>query len=221
MHWDTVKRLLKRHGCRFVRARRIPPKEAPQAAQEAMRRALLKLHRLEEQGRCQVLYGDECGFSLCPSLPYLWQKPGTRLGLPAHPHSKRLSVLGFWRRDNRFWFFPLQGRMTADFFIQSVERLLKQREQEKEETPVVLVLDNASVHRARAVHGRRAYWKKRGLRLLFLPPYCPHLNRIERLWQQIKYRWIEPLAYASFDSLCHNVTSILNSIGSKYRLSFA
>jgi len=32
-----------------------------------------------------------------PSVPYLWQKSKTRLALPAHPHQKRLSVLGFWR----------------------------------------------------------------------------------------------------------------------------
>lgn len=82
-------------------------------------------------------------------------------------------------------------------------------------------LSNASVHRAQAIKGKRAEWKKRGLRLLFLPLYCPHLNRIETLWRLTKYRWLAPEAYQSFKGLCQSVTSILAQVGTKYRLSFA
>jgi transposase len=216
VHWDTVKRLLKRHGCTYRRARRVPSKTPTEVAQAATKRALRKLHRLEAQGRCQVLYGDECGFSLLPSVPYLWQKPKTRLALPAHPHQKRLSVLGFWRRDNRFWNYPLHERLTAQHFITSIEALMPHLDK-----PTVLVLDNAPVHRAKCVQEKRAEWKEKGLRLLFLPPYCPHLNRIELLWKQVKYRWLEPQAYVTFHALCLHVTSILDNVGTKYRVTFA
>ena len=123
MHWDTVKRLLRKHGCSYRRARRVPPKAPSPFCLAARKRALSKLQALEQAleqaGRVDVLYGDECGFSLLPCVPYLWQKRdlwqkrGQTLGLPAHPHQKRLSVLGFWRRDNRLWSFPIQQRMTA------------------------------------------------------------------------------------------------------------
>ena len=85
----------------------------------------------------------------------------------------------------------------------------------------VLVVDNAPVHRAKAVKAKLQEWRERGLRLFFLPPYCPHLNRIEVLWRQMKYRWLEPAAYADFASLCQAVTAILNQVGSKYLLSFS
>jgi len=39
---------------------------------------------------------------------------------------KRLSVLGFWRRDNRLWSFACTERMTGQHLIQSVESLLPQ-----------------------------------------------------------------------------------------------
>lgn len=113
MHWDTVKRLQKRHGCSYRRARRAVPKVPAAACLAARKRALGKRHALEQQGRVDVLYGDECGFSLLPCLPYRWQKPKETLCLPAHPHHKRLSVLSFLRRDNRLWNFPCRQPMTA------------------------------------------------------------------------------------------------------------
>lgn len=218
MHWDTVKRLLKRHGCSYRRARRVPPKAPTPACLQARKRALGKLHLMEQAGRVDVLYGDECGFSLLPCVPYLWQLPKQTLCLPAHPHQKRLSVLGFWRRDNRLWSFPCTGRMTAQHLIQSVESLLPQLDPAK---TTVLILDNAPIHRAKAVREKQKEWQQRGLRLFFLPPYSPHLNRIEVLWKQIKYRWLAPQAYAAFDALCSHVTDVLKQVGSKYRITFA
>ena len=85
----------------------------------------------------------------------------------------------------------------------------------------MLVLDNASVHRSKLVRAKRREWKQKGLRLLFLPPYCPHLNLIETLWRQVKYRWLAPDAYRTFETLCQSVTDILAQIGTKYRISFA
>jgi len=82
--------------------------------------------------------------------------------------------------------------------------------------PTTLVLDNASVHRAKAVREKRAQWKAKGLRLLFLPPYCPHMNKIETLWRQVKYRWLAPEAYADFPTLCQSVTDILAQVGTEY-----
>jgi len=54
-----------------------------------------------------------------------------------------------------------------------------------------------------------------------LPPYCPHLNLIETLWRQTKYRWLDCEAYRNFETLCQSVTDILAQVGTKYRLSFA
>ncbi len=104
----------------------------------------------------------------------------------------------------------------ASFVIESIEALLPSVAR-----PTVLVLDNATVHRSKLVQAKRKEWKHRGLRLLFLPPYCPHLNLIETLWRQVKYRWLEPEAYTDFSTLCQSVTDILAQVGTKYRLSFA
>ena len=47
----------------------------------------------------------------------------------------------------------------------------------------VVVWDNLGAHRSQAV---RAAVEVRGARLLFLPPYSPDMNPIERCWSKIK-----------------------------------
>lgn len=211
-----MRRTLRRLGFTFRRARRVPPKAPPPEHQGRVRRALARCHRLEAAGKCRVLYGDESGFCLAPPLPYLWQEKGRTLGLPAKAHSRRLSVFGLMSRDNRLHSFPTQTRITAQFVVESIESLLPTLS-----GPTVLVLDNASVHRSKLVRAKRREWKRRGLRLLFLPPYCPHLNKIETLWRMVKYHWLGCEAYQDFPTLCHSVTDILEKVGTEYRISFA
>ena len=222
MTWGSIRRVLRKEGYSFRRARRVPPKAPPEAPQARVKRALARLHGLEAQGKCQVLYGDESGFCLSPVVPYLWQpktKKGEKsktVGLPAKAHSRRLSVFGLLSRQGDLHSFATRERITAQFILESVEALLPTLG-----CPTMLVLDNATVHRAKLVRDKRKEWKQKGLRLLFLPPYCPHLNLIEILWRQTKYRWLDCTAYRTFETLCQSVTDILAQVGTKYRLSFA
>lgn len=221
MTWGSIRRVLRQEGYSFRRARRVPPKSAPVEHQARVKRALARLHRLESVGKCQVFYGDESGFCLSPVVPYLWQKKGQTVSLPAQAHSRRLNVLGFVSRHGVLHHFETPQKITAPFVIESVEALLPCLAR-----PSVLVLDNATVHRSKLVQAKRMQakrkeWKQKGLRLLFLPPYCPHLNLIETLWRQVKYRWLAPAAYQTFGTLCQSVTDILAQVGTKYRLTFA
>jgi transposase len=172
-------------------------------------------------GRCDLFYGDESGFCLQPTLTRCWQPPGPTLALPAQAHSKRLNIVGFLGgRDGELAHVAHEeGRLGAAAFIAALEaRLLPRLRRGR---PAVLVLDNGPCHRNRLVRAKRAEWRRRGLRLLFLPPYCPHLNRIETLWRMVKHRWLSPAAYASFSSLRQGVTDVLNGVGLDYRITFS
>ena len=52
--------------------------------------------------------------------------------------------------------------------------------------PTVVVMDRASVHTCKAVAKCRASWKKRGLMVVYLPPYSPELNPMEGKWRLLK-----------------------------------
>jgi transposase len=51
------------------------------------------------------------------------------------------------------------------------------------QTPITVVLDNARYQRCRLVLERAS---QLGIELLFLPPYSPNLNLIERLWKFVR-----------------------------------
>ena len=87
--------------------------------------------------------------------------------------------------------------------------------------PTVLVLDNAKIHTARKIKERLKYWQQRGLYIFYLPPYSPQLNICERLWKELKARWIKPKDYQSADSLFYAVQLALNAVGHNLIINFS
>jgi transposase len=84
-----------------------------------------------------------------------------------------------------------------------------------------IVLDNAPIHRSEEFEEKIEEWEKSGLKIYFLPPYCPSLNKIEMLWQKIKYDWLTWDAYSSHKNLCLELDRVLSQIGSKYLITFS
>ena len=86
--------------------------------------------------------------------------------------------------------------------------------------PLVVILDNASIHKAKDAAPLLRVLQDKGLRLYFLPPYSPELNRIEKLWHKMKYEW---MAYKSRDAqtLQSDVEEILDGFGEKYKMEFS
>lgn len=64
------------------------------------------------------------------------------------------------------------------------------------QTPITLVLDNARYQRCHLVFERA---RRLGIELLFLPPYSPNLNLIERLWRFVRKECLYSHYYERFD----------------------
>jgi hypothetical protein len=58
------------------------------------------------------------------------------------------------------------------------------------ERPLVIVLDNYSVHKSARVHAERPALVAAGVILWYLPAYSPEMSAIEPIWQAVKYREI-------------------------------
>lgn len=64
---------------------------------------------------------------------------------------------------------------------ESIIKLLNKLQIEQPKGKIYLILDNASYHHSKQI---KNYLKtKRRIKLIFLPPYSPNLNPIERLWK--------------------------------------
>ncbi len=67
--------------------------------------------------------------------------------------------------------------------------------------PLVIVLDNASLHRSQVVRRARSQLWARGIYLYYLPPYSPELNAIERCFRAIKHHDLSARVYTPLAAL--------------------
>lgn len=162
-----------------------------------------------------MFFGDGSGFWQTPVIARAWQFRGEEIRITPE-RGARLSVFGFLNRANQARIWTNQKSITAQFVIDCIEEWTP----EKLTKPRVLVLDNARIHRSRLMQSKLAEWEAKNLYVFFLPTYSPHLNLIETLWRKMKYEWLKPIDYVSFETLTTAVKKILNEIGSQYKIKF-
>lgn len=80
--------------------------------------------------------------------------------------------------------------------------------------PVTLVLDNASYQRCYLAQSTA---KLLGIELLFLPPYSPNLNLIERLWKFTKKKALYSKYYQTFTDFQNAITAVLDNTHREFR----
>lgn len=74
-----------------------------------------------------------------------------------------------------------EEQYTAKEFLSFLEKVVAKYEGER----IVMILDNAKIHRAKLIQPFLVQYKKM-LTLMYLPPYSPTLNMIEELWGWLK-----------------------------------
>ena len=74
------------------------------------------------------------------------------------------------------------------------------------QTPITVVMDNARYQRCQLVFERA---KQLGIELLFLPPYSPNLNLIERLWRFVRKECLYNQYYEHFEPFKRAITQCL------------
>lgn len=125
---------------------------------------------------------DEVHFQQHGSRCRMWIPPEIKDPiLPHAPTRKSMGYFGAVRlRDGKFFTEREEGSFDGKTF----HRFLKHLRQKSIHSGqrVVVVLDNARYHHAKL----HALWREKyqdQFELLFLPPYSPELNTIERVWK--------------------------------------
>ena len=211
----TIKRILKRANLKWKRIRKsIKSKRNELEFREAQQKIQILAQR-QLQGEIDLVYFDEAGFSLDPSIPYAWQPTGKNIEVPASK-STRLNVLGFMNKQNDLTPFVVQGSVNTAIAVACFNEFSRNLTKK-----TFVILDNSPVHKSKEFIGNLRRWSTCGLFVRFLPPYSPELNLIEILWRKIKYEWMPFSAYLSFEKLKTNLDQILRDFGSKYEIKFS
>jgi transposase len=213
----TVQRRLKEAGYVFKRIA-LRPAKRPEAQEYARAKKRLRILRQRDKRGEIVLYSsDAAGFTLGAIQPCAWQHPTKPLWIAKHGDRRRLNVMGFFNKNLPFHCMVFEQTMDSRCVIAAIDDLLKHR---TGTTPIVLTLDNASIHHSDEMLEAQEQWRREGLTIEFLPPYSPELNPIEIVWKNIKYQWLPLKAFYSFASLRRELYLVLNGVGTKYLISF-
>lgn len=133
----------------------------------------------------------------------MWVPPEIRDPVLLHaPTRKSVACFGAVNvRSGRF-VYQVAPWFNAETFEAFLKKLLRHRATGKRR---VIVLDNASYHHARCLRIVLAQYR-RVLTLLFLPPYSPQFNTIERLWKLVRRLATHNRYFAGLDALVQAVT---------------
>lgn len=119
----------------------------------------------------------------------MWVPPEIRDPVCRHaPTRKSISYFGAVRLgDGKLVTSKPEGRFDAQTcwrFLRKLRRVTRRRGRK-----VVVIIDNAKYHHANL----HLAWRKAqrpDFVLLFLPPYSPQLNPIERVWKLLRRLWL-------------------------------
>ncbi len=127
-----------------------------------------------------MIFLDESGASIKMTRSH-GRSPRGRCVVGSVPSrwGETLSIVGAINSDGFHATMTLTGAVDGPAFLSYIRKVLAPTLQPHH----VVVMDNLSVHK---VSGVREAIEGTGARLVYLPPYSPELNPIEKCWAQVK-----------------------------------
>jgi transposase len=167
----------------------VPSKADPQEQAQWKENKLDPRLAEAQAGQRLVFFMDAAHFVYAPFLALVWCFE--RLWVKAPSGRQRLNVLAALNATTHE-IFTVQNLtyVTAE----TVCELLRVLAGAHPGMPITLVLDNARYQKCALV--QELAWSL-GLELLYLPPYSPNLNLIERFWKWVKKKCLYSKYYAT------------------------
>jgi transposase len=126
-----------------------------------------------------LIYIDESGIEMTIGKDKGWSKKG----YPLHCKKKVVSIISGLVANKAIAPMVFNGSCDTELFNKWVEHFLIKELKSGQ----VVVMDNAAFHKSGKT---KELIESVGCKLIFLPPYSPDLNPIEKFWVNMK-RWIK------------------------------
>ncbi len=132
----------------------------------------------------KIVYIDESGIEGGAVRDRGWGKKGVALtSKKSGRYYLRTNIVAGYVNKKAIAPLVFYGSCDTELFESWVEQFLTK----ELVTGQVVVMDNATFHKSQRT---RRLIEKAGCKLVFLPPYSPDLNPIEKFWANMK-RWIK------------------------------
>lgn len=180
------------------------PQPWPERQNEAERKVFVEeLRVLASDSQVELWFSDECGVEGDPRPRRRWVQPGKRRTVPYLGDHIRQNVIGAVAPQSGALFSLIVDGVDTDvfqFFLDEMARAIPKKEGVRQ----ILIVDNASWHRAARVNWHHFEPK-------FLPGYSPDYNPIERLWLRLKADWFWDFIARTSDELTERLCTALKS----------
>jgi transposase len=164
---------------------------------------------VEPDSKVELLFLDESEIHLHPHLARMWMPRGECVQVPSPGKDKKFPIYGALNyRNNKVSYSIGYSKNSAEFV-----GFLAQPAQEYRGRHCVLVLDNAAYHSAGIV---RQFLDEMSdvFQVIWLPPYSPELNDIERIWKYVKGAGLANFYFGNAYTLRQAISEVFNKLNS-------
>ncbi len=183
--------LLHRLGFVYKLTKVIPAKPDPDRQLKHLRK-YEKLKALKHDDSV-IMFMDGVHPEFNSKPTYCWIEKGKEKEVRANTGRKRINLNGAVNINN----LDLIIREDCSVNVYSTVELFKQIEAFYPLAPAIyIVADNAGYYRSKMV---KEYLKNSRIRIVFIPPYSPNLNLIERLWKFYRKNILYDCCCKTFD----------------------
>ena len=199
--YSTVLKYLKKANYTLQYGRCWPL--SPEDNEEQKREHMSLIAGYNADPTVKVWFMDEAGFDGDPRPRRGWAKRGERKKIYRTQKHLRMNVSGMCCPETGDFFaleFPFTDRTTFQAFLDVANREIPSCGKKEK-----IVLDNASWHKVKSINWGR-------FEPVYLHPYSPDLNPIERIWAYLKEHFFNSFSAKNIDELISQLDFALCSL---------
>ena len=202
--YSTLVRYLHEHDYKLKTPRPVPEPPDLEVWEDQREAFAGELLEMIEDETCDLFFGDEAGFEGDPRPRRKWAKRGERITQGYFGKHVRANVIGAVAPKTGKLVSLIVPHCNSEVFQVFLDTMA-------EEVPpnpgrrCKLVLDNASWHKVKTLD-----WHH--IEPVYLPPYSPDFNPIERLWQHLKSHYLAGFITKSGEELVEKLLASIRSM---------
>lgn len=191
---EEVRRFMHKIGMKPRMTGHVPAKADSEQQQVFVDQSLNPLLEKAKAGQCHLFFMDAAHFVLAAFVGMVWCFE--RVFIKASPGRHRINVLGALNAITH----QMETIVNTDYInAGTIAQMLKLLADKFKGLPIYIVLDNARYQHCNFI---KELAVSLNIELIFLPPYSPNLNLIERMWKYIK-KEVLALQYFNCKELFH------------------
>lgn len=196
--------LLHRLGFTYKKPKHIPGKADREAQQEFIEQ--YKELKKNKSAEDKIYFMDGTHPLHNSQLGYGWIRKGKEKFIKANTGRARVNINGAYNIEEHKAIIREDESINA----QSTIALLEQMKEQQSAGKIFVIADNARYYRCKLVS--EYLQQNERIKIIFLPPYSPNLNLIERLWKWVKKKVAYNKYYEKFSVFREKIMEVLKNI---------